>query len=147
VKKRTGYRHECRGLLYGLFAGIEAEAADAENAAVHPLAAAQAYIHEHFTDGALTVGFLAQMCGVSEAHFRRLFAQRCGVSPLEYINGLRLKYALELLSSGYYTVTAASDACGFSSPYYFSAFIKRSTGYAPSDIIKNKNGQNLERNA
>lgn len=58
------------------------------------------------------------------------------VSPLAYINKLKLNYALELLHSGYYTVSEVSDKCGFKNIYYFSTFIKKETGFSPINHIK-----------
>ena len=46
-----------------------------------------------------------------------------------------MQYALELLRSGYYTVAQAADKSGFSSPYYFSAFVRRHTGRPPTAFV------------
>lgn len=136
LKKRPGYLYECRGRLYRLIARLEEEASEAMDAPARKISVAQEYIHAHFTDQSLTVGFLAELCGISETYFRRLFQQRCGAAPLEYINRLRLNHALELLTSGYYTVAETAELCGFSSPYYFSAFIKKQTGSPPLAFLK-----------
>lgn len=93
------------------------------------------YIHTHFTDTQLSVGALARCTGVSETYFRQLFAARFGETPVQYIQRLRLQYALELLRSGYYTVAQAADKSGFSSPYYFSAFVRRHTGRPPTAFV------------
>ena len=92
------------------------------------------YIHEHFCDRDLTVELLAKMCSMSDTYFRKLFKQRFKVTPLKYINDLKVKYATELLRSGYYTVTEAAEKCGFDNVYYFSLFIKKETGLSPSQI-------------
>ena len=94
------------------------------------------YIHENFTDQSLTVEKLANYTNISETYFRKLFLSNYGTTPLDYINKLRLNYAIELLSSGYYTVNEVSEKCGFSTPYYFSAFIKKQTNKSPIQFKK-----------
>ena len=131
--KRPGYKHECQYPLHKIFMNIEREAADALNCD-DQLNDAVEYIHEHFCDRDLTVDLLAKMCSMSDTYFRRLFKQRFKVTPLKYINDLKVKYATELLRSGYYTVTEAAEKCGFDNVYYFSLFIKKETGLSPSQI-------------
>jgi len=78
------------------------------------------------------------MCSMSDTYFRKLFVENFAVTPLKYINNLRLNYAIELLSSGYYSISEISDKCGFDSIYYFRAFIKKETGNAPSFYLERK---------
>ena len=73
---------------------------------------------------------------MSETYFRKLFEKHYGCSPLTYINQRRLDYAIELLKTKYYTVAEVSEKCGFSTPYYFSSFVKKKTGHPPIDLIK-----------
>ncbi|GHU09039.1 sensor histidine kinase [Alphaproteobacteria bacterium] len=55
-------------------------------------------------------------------------------SVVEFINGIRLNYALELLQSRKYTIMEVGDMCGFSSLKYFSASFKDYFEKKPSDI-------------
>ncbi|WP_352421618.1 response regulator [Proteiniphilum sp.] len=55
-------------------------------------------------------------------------------SPVDFIRGIRLNYAVELLQSGKYTVTEVSELCGFSSVKYFSQAFKKYFGESPSRI-------------
>ena len=67
-------------------------------------------IQENFTDHTLAVSALAQLCGISEAYFRRLFLNKFGVSPKEYILSLRIDYAKQLLTSGQFSVSDTADS-------------------------------------
>ncbi len=137
TKKETGFEHECRSLFHKIIAGIERERETEKiKSANSGILSSIETIHEHFTDPQLTVAHLAKNCHISETYFRKLFQQYCGISPLQYINELRLKYAMELLRSRYYTVSEVAEKCGFANPYYFSLFIKKHTGKPPSDFIK-----------
>lgn len=136
-KKETGYEHECKYLLYKIIMNIEREF-DRKALCSHgdEMQKALAYIHANFTDRELSVQKLAGYCSMSETYFRKLFMKTNGCAPLAYINKLRLEYAVQLLETKYYTVGEVSDKCGFSTPYYFSAFIKRKTGHSPVEFIK-----------
>ena len=137
TKKEIGYEHECKYLLYKIIANMEREL-DRKLLCNHSgeMQKALAYIHANFTDHELTVRKLAGYCSMSETYFRKLFIQTNGCTPLAYINALRLERAVELLKTKYYTVGEVSDKCGFSTPYYFSAFVKRKTGHLPAEFIK-----------
>lgn len=136
-KKQVGFEHECRSIFHRIVMHIERDLLSSKTdfnslKISHSLD----YIHENFTDSNLTVTRLAKDCNMSETYYRKLFFKNCGNTPLEYINHLRLKYAIELLNSNYYTVNEVSEKCGFSSCYYFSAFVKKETGSPPSKFIK-----------
>lgn len=132
-KKQIGFEHECKSIFYKIITHIERELEN--NRLTHTnsqILQAIEHIHENFTDSQLTVAALAKDCNMSETYFRKLFIKNCDTTPLDYINNLRLKYAIELLQSNYYTVNEVSEKCGFSTPYYFSAFIKKQTGKPPT---------------
>ncbi len=95
------------------------------------------YIHAHFRENSLSIAALSELFGTSESYFRRAFTARFSISPLKYINALRLEYARELLHSGYYSVEEVSEMSGFRDVKYFARFIKSETGFSPREIRKN----------
>jgi len=101
------------------------------------LATVTNYIHDHFRESNLSPSVLAELFGTSETYFRKKFLEHHNVSPLKYINSLRLKYACELLQFSYYSINEIAEMSGFRDPKYFSRFIKVQTGAYPSDIRKN----------
>lgn len=138
TKKQPGYDHACKSILYKIFYEIEKECAIvAKND--DKISEAVGYIHENFSSGELNIASLAEMCGMSDTYFRKLFKQATNTTPLKYINKLRAEYAAELLKSKYYTVGEVSDKCGFDNVYYFSLFIKKETGLTPSEHIRRIN--------
>ena len=94
------------------------------------------HIHTHFRNPELSIAQLSGIFGTSDSYFRRAFTARYSVSPLKYINTLRLEYARELLHSGYYSVEKVAEMSGFRDVKYFSRFIKNETGLSPSEIKK-----------
>jgi transcriptional regulator GlxA family with amidase domain len=57
---------------------------------------------------------LSGVAHVTERHLQRLFAEHAGVSPLHYLERIRLEHARQSLARGA-SVTRAAEAAGFSS--------------------------------
>ena len=91
------------------------------------------YIHKYYSEQLINVEELSKLCGISYDYFRRLFEKYYGVSPVKYINALKLKRAKELLSSGFYSVSEAAFQSGFSDVSHFSRFFKTNVGVLPSE--------------
>ena len=89
-------------------------------------------LHERFTENGLSVASLAKTCGVSEVYFRKIFTEKYGCSPKEYMIFLRMQYAKELLSSGGMTVNEAAALCGYAEPCHFSREFSRHVGKSPT---------------
>ena len=83
-----------------------------------------------------TIGELAEMCSLSETHFRRLFGTLFGMTPTEYRMNKRILRAKDLLLSGQYTVTEVARETGFSDPSYFAKVFRTHTGAAPRDFMR-----------
>lgn len=135
TKKQPGYKYESKSILYKILAKIEKEQAEAELMASNDkIIDAFEHIHSHFADRTLSIESLASLCGMSDTYFRKLFVERFSVTPLKYINRLKLNYAKELLLSDYYTVEEIAEKCGFNNINYFSLFIKKETGLSPTAL-------------
>jgi AraC-like DNA-binding protein len=135
TKKSIGYEYECKSIIYKIFSIIDNELNAQQLNEKDIIEKATNYINENLFSAETNVEYLSRLYSVSQVYFRKLFKKRHGKSVLEYINLLKLDYALELLSSNYYTVSEVSEKCGFLSPYYFSYFIKKHTGNPPSYYI------------
>ena len=135
--KKPDSVYECKALVYKVLARIISEkCGGARDMTEKKFSESVEYIHEHYTDKTLSVGFLAKSCNMSDTYYRKLFALQYGKTPLKYITSLRVSLAKELLQSGYYTVTETAEKCGFDSQNYFSSVIKKATGFTPSELKK-----------
>lgn len=76
---------------------------------------------------------LASESGLSRAHFFHLFKQDLNVTPVVYINSLRIELAIEKLSDVGSTITDVSYEVGFSAPSHFTRFFRQHLGITPSD--------------
>lgn len=134
-KKEPGYEHECKSIFYKILTNIEKSYLSNKNFGYEDkIGAAIDYIHEKYTSENISIDYLAKICNISGAYLRKLFHQRFNQSPQVYINKLKIQYATELLKSDYYSVSEVSNMCNFQNIHYFSSFIKKETGFSPSQI-------------
>ncbi len=89
------------------------------------------YIADHY-DRPMSNDALAQLTGYSTVHFRKLFTELYGVSPMAYVQEMRIEKAKAALGSDYGTIGAIAQALGYASIYDFSRAFKRRTGLSPS---------------
>lgn len=69
---------------------------------------------------------------MSESHFRRLFGECMGMSPVEYLNLVRVKVACELIRKSEDSILMIGEKVGFSTPSSLNRNFKRYTGYTPT---------------
>lgn len=131
-EKNTGFKYKCMSILYKILYLIQVQHTGSESP--DKLGPALEHMNKHFTDSALSIGYLADLAGISEVYFRKLFRRKFGKTPIHYLNDLRMDYARNLLQSGYYTVYEVAQKSGFNDVKYFSTRFKHVTGKTPSEI-------------
>lgn len=70
--------------------------------------------------------------GLSTRTMHRKIVEQTGLSPVKYLNTLRIKRAAKLLVSTEASVTHISYLCGFTDSNYFSTVFKQHYGVSPS---------------
>ena len=93
-------------------------------------------LQKRYTDPALQMRELAAACRISDAYFRRLFGEKYGVTPHEYLARMRMTYAAQLLESRQFTVDQIAALCGFAEPCHFSREFRRRFGVSPMQYKK-----------
>lgn len=107
----------------------------------HLIQPALELIAREYTQNDLSVQALAELCGISEAYFRRIFQEKFSASPRAYIIQLRMEYAKKLLQSDQLPVNQVAGLCGYYEPCHFSREFSRYTGVSPKAYSKmNKTG-------
>lgn len=91
---------------------------------------ARTWIRENFSRK-LTVAEIAGMARLSEAYFHKSFVRAFGISPAEYLSGVRLEYARELLAATDMPIRAIAFETGFENDGYFYRFFSKKTGMTP----------------
>lgn len=97
-------------------------------------------IEQYFSEKELTVSSLAELCGISEAYFRRIFLNKFGVSPKEYIISKRLSYAARLIDSEQFSISDIARMCGYDEICHFSREFKKKFGVSPREYAKSSIG-------
>ena len=72
-------------------------------------------------------------------YLRKLFKKELGVTPLEYLIGLRMKKAEIMLTSQWtrdYSVAEIAELCGYENALYFSRVFRKHFGCSPSQYAK-----------
>jgi len=88
------------------------------------------YMHDNM-HADLALGALAELTGLSRAHFFRAFRQSTGQSPGQFLAHIRMRHAMLLLETSALHIDEVANALGFSHARHFaSAFTKR-VGVSP----------------
>lgn len=79
----------------------------------------------------LTLDELSEKVGYSKSRFSHIFLDIVGMSPIKYMNDIRLKNSCELLHSTNLTIAEIAQSCGFNDPLYFSRIFKKKYKISP----------------
>ena len=75
---------------------------------------------------------LAELAGVSESHFRRIFLDAVGLPAHRYILGRRLAQARKLLVMSDIPISVIADECGFYSQSHLTKCFQATHAIAPA---------------
>jgi AraC-like DNA-binding protein len=93
------------------------------------------FVQEHLAKP-LSLEDLAEASGLSPWHFSRLFRQRFGLPPMQYLTRQRVGRACVLLRETPMKVAAVARSVGYEDPYHFSRLFKRVVGLSPTAYRK-----------
>ena len=134
---QTHYHHIVRELFGTLFLLLLRSCTGADrsdpyaNRQLGCIAPAIAYIAENYMED-VSIEALSSLCHVSSSHFRRLFRQVLGWSPLDYVQMVRIDRACALLYNCDQSVTEIGMQVGYPSPSSFNRQFRRIHGVSPS---------------
>ncbi len=126
------------GNLYRTLSLLLREIAPANNSHLGKIAPAVNYIRKNYTER-IYGAKLAALCGISEGHMRRLFAQKLGISPIGYKNALAAEAACTLLRLDGMNVGEVASALGYPDIYTFSQAFKKEIGVSPKKYAEGYN--------
>jgi AraC-like DNA-binding protein len=136
--KRTSWQNSCMAGIYQLFAILEK--IDFFNylplRSCRQIQPALEYIEKNYHDVELDSEVLAKQVNMSASYFRKIFKRMLKVSPIRYLQTVRIDKAKEFLIAECFTVNEVSELAGFSSPFYFDTVFKKETGMTPTDYIR-----------
>lgn len=134
--KRGGYLLSSKGILYAiLYRYLTAARREARNENAYTVLRPAKKVLDNSIEPPSSAE-LAELCSVSEAHFRRLWKKQFGATPTEYTRKKRLLRAKDMLLSGVYTVKDAAKAVGYDDANYFSRVFRKEFGLSPTEFMK-----------
>lgn len=135
TRKSAGYESRIKSELYSIIYNMQAEydLPYAKSTIIEP---AINYIHLNYYKENISVAHLASLCNISTVHLRNLFIKNFAVSPIRYINNLKLIRAKELLSAQFHTISEVCFLSGYHDESHFCREFKKHFDVTPSEYIK-----------
>ena len=88
------------------------------------------YIEQNYQRN-LTVEEVADACRLNRSYFSKLFRENMGCPPQEFLIGVRLAKAAELMCSSSAPISEIAVRCGYSNQFHFSRAFKKRYGISP----------------
>lgn len=132
-ERKMGFKYKCTATLYEYLSTVIIKKNKSKE--YDRLEKSINYIENNLPQK-LQIDKLAKMCNLCETQYRKLFKIEFGVSPVKYINKLRVNNAISKMYSGYYSMAEISELCGFSEQRYFNKIFKSETGKSPTQYKK-----------
>lgn len=93
----------------------------------------KAYVAEHYRTG-VTLNTMAERVNMSPSQLSKLFSEYAGEHFSDYVTGLKVQKAKELLKGTDNRIYEIADYLGFSDAYYFSSWFRRTVGCSPTEF-------------
>ena len=94
------------------------------------IARCQQWLAEHY-DQPHPVAAMTRMSGLSERSFKRRFRQATGMTPMTYVQNLRLEEAKQYLECSDEPVEFVATAVGYEDASFFNRLFRRQVGLTP----------------
>jgi len=140
VEAAPGYQTCVRGLCAALLIGLlrvysHEEAEAARDAQISVLSPALDFIHRNYM-----LEFpqqqLSDLCHLSPTHFRRLFKEEIGTSPLAFLHQTRILNSCALLRSSGLSITEVAGQVGYNSLSSYNRHFAQAMGCPPTEWRK-----------
>lgn len=95
------------------------------------------YINDHLTSQDISVDVLAEKACMSVSHFHKKFKNTLGVSPIDFINSEKIKFAKKLIKEKQdFQISEIAFKSGFNSTSYFNRQFKKMELMTPQQFKK-----------
>ena len=93
---------------------------------------AEQYILLNYHSPDIKIQEIADLVGINRSYLTRLFVEKFGCSPQQYLLRLRMEHAKNFLQTTNYTIQTVGNSVGYPSIDAFSKIYKRYFGVSPS---------------
>ncbi|MGI6777620.1 MAG: response regulator [Acetivibrionales bacterium] len=94
---------------------------------------AEEYIKENYNNPDISLNAVCKHLFISTSYFSLLFKNKIGRTFVEYLTGIRVDKAKELLTVTNLRTYEIASKVGYSDPHYFSLIFKKNTGMTPTE--------------
>lgn len=95
------------------------------------------FIKDNLTNKDITVELLAKKACMSASHFHKKFKNTLGVSPIDYLNSEKIKFAKKIIAKNQQLrLSEVAYLSGYNSPHYFNRKFKQHELVTPSQYRK-----------
>ncbi len=108
-----------------------------QNSAIMGIKPALEYIDIHFAEDIKALS-LAECCSMSETNFRRVFMDNIKMSPMDYLNLVRIQNACRIMQKTEHSMEVVAAECGFANFSTFNRNFKKFLNTSPYQWKKNK---------
>ena len=91
---------------------------------------------QEYYNTSISISDICNLIYLSPCHFKRVFKEYTGQTPYQYLMGIRLEKAKELLREKKSSIEDTARRCGFVNPGHFAVVFKRSAKMSPSEYRK-----------
>ncbi|TVY05452.1 response regulator transcription factor [Paenibacillus cremeus] len=126
-------------LMGAVHAAVHESKASAASSFKGVLQQAKSYIEQHYGDG-ITLTLVSEWVGVSEGHLSKLFVKEAGYKFIDYLTGIRIEKAKELMHTGL-KLYEISEQVGYPNPEHFSRVFKKEVGLSPAQYRERLDAQ------
>lgn len=131
-----GYPEAVRGLVQAMmvqFLRVWTESSGSRMADrnIHAIAPALDYVHDHYMES-FTQKHLADLCHMSQTHFRRVFSAQIGTNPLNFLHQTRILESCTFLRATDLPVAEIAERVGYQSLSSFNRHFQSALSCTPS---------------
>lgn len=106
----------------------------------HPIDYCMMYMRHNLAEE-ITIQQLADLIHVSRSYLNKIFVERAGMTPMQYMQSIRIDAAKSLLMTTRQSIGDIASEVGFNSPKYFCHIFHRATGMSPREF---RNAEGLD---
>lgn len=105
-----------------------------QNQAVLLIDKVKEFINSNFDNADLSLTEVASQVNLNSSYLSTLFSQETGQTFKEYLTGVRIDQAKQLLRTTSLKSVEIAERVGYNDPHYFSTVFKKSTGLSPRNF-------------
>ncbi|MDW7658319.1 MAG: AraC family transcriptional regulator, partial [Bacillota bacterium] len=138
VFKKPAYMVKCLAGLYDVVSRLaDAELLRYQDVKKHQIIMPSVtYLEKHYHEHSINNDQLAALSGISTVYFRKIFTGIYQMSPMKYIQSIRIAKAKDMLIGDYCPITTVAEAVGYDSIYHFCKIFKKTTGSTPTEFAR-----------